>query len=176
MRFQTRQIRRRSPLATGFGPGADVRLRNLDGFATRLRYRVDEIVRTVEAGSCSLQEEQVLSRSVDALIGRRDGDREGFAEPSPLGIAPHQQPPRPLERGEVCRPASERGRDARVCPDVPVGHTPDALNGETLRGIQEFHRALPDGSRTGEMRIVRAILEASPIPLSSAENNPAAGQ
>jgi hypothetical protein len=42
-----------------------------------LRDGIDQIVCTTEIGSCSLQEEQMLRRSVETLIGRRDcyGDR-----------------------------------------------------------------------------------------------------
>lgn len=45
-------------------------VRNSDG----LRDRSNQVVRFIELDSCSLQEEQMLRRSVEALIRRRNGN------------------------------------------------------------------------------------------------------
>ena len=95
----------------------------------RLRDGIDQVVCFTEVGSCSLQEEQMLRRSVKALIRRRNcyGDRlpqspcTGFA-------APHERQPGPLERSLVRRPATKRLGDVWMRPDITPGELPGRAN------------------------------------------------
>lgn len=57
----------------------------------RLRDGSDQAVGLIEVGSCSLQEEQMLGRSVEALIRRRDGHGDRLPQAPCLGFAaPHE--------------------------------------------------------------------------------------
>lgn len=57
--------------------------------ADRFRDGINEFVSSPEVGSCSLQEEEVLGHSVEALIGRGDGDRQSLAQlPCPRFTTP----------------------------------------------------------------------------------------
>jgi hypothetical protein len=59
---------------------------------------IDQVVRSIKVRSCSLQEEQMLRRSVEALIRRRN--RHGDRLPQAPGIgfaAPHERQPGLLE-------------------------------------------------------------------------------
>src|SRR5579875_1134928 len=80
---------------------------------------VDQVMGPIEVGSCSLQEEQMLRRSVEALIGRRDRHGDRLPQSPGLGLAaPHEGQPGLLERGPVRRPAPERPGDAGARPDI----------------------------------------------------------
>src|SRR5690242_4844326 len=87
-----------------------------------LRDGIDQTVRTTEVGSCSLQEEQMLGRSVKALISRRNRDGDRLTQSPPAGFAaPHQRQPGTLERSLVRGPASERLGNTRMRPDKTPG-------------------------------------------------------
>jgi hypothetical protein len=52
-----------------------------------LSYRVDQVVCSFEVGSCSLQEKQMLARSVEALICRRNCYGDQLTQSPCAGLA-----------------------------------------------------------------------------------------
>jgi hypothetical protein len=86
-------------------------------------------VRSTEIGSCSLQEEQMLRRSVEALIGRRNRYGDRLAQLPRTGLAaPHESQPSPLERGLVRRLTTKRLNDFWIRPDITLGELPGRAN------------------------------------------------
>ena len=80
---------------------------------------IDQVVRSIEVGSCSLQEEQMLRRSVKAPVGRRNCHGDRLSQSPFIGFAaPHQRQPGLLERRLVCRPATKRLGDVGLRPDI----------------------------------------------------------
>lgn len=63
-----------------------------------LRDGIDQIMGPTEVESCSLQEEQMLRRSVKAPIGRRNRHRDRLPQSPPVHFAaPHERQPCLLE-------------------------------------------------------------------------------
>ena len=90
---------------------------------------IDQVMRSIEVGSCSLQEEQMLRRSVEALIRRRERHGDRLPHAPGLGFAaPHERQPGLPERGVVRRPTPERLGDAGIRPDITPGELPGRAN------------------------------------------------
>jgi len=100
-------------------------VRRPDGF----RDGIDQGMRCTEIGSCSLQEKQMLRRSVKALIGRRNGYPDGLPQSPCAGFStPQERQPGLLERSLVQGPTAKRLGDASMRPDETLGDLPGRAN------------------------------------------------
>jgi hypothetical protein len=107
--------------------------------SNRLGDGIDQVMGSTKIGSCSLQEEQMLRRSVEALISRRNCDGNRLPQSPCIGLAaPHQRQPGLLERLMVRRPATKRLGDVWMRPDITLGESPRRANRCT--GDQSEHR------------------------------------
>lgn len=97
--------------------------------ADRFRDGSDQVVRPVELGSCSLQEDQVLGHSIEALIRHRDCDGDRLPQPPCIGFAaPHERQPGVLERSVVRRATTKRLGNVGMRPDVTPRELPGRAN------------------------------------------------
>src|SRR6185295_4646900 len=94
-----------------------------------LRDRVDQVMCSFEIGSCSLQEQQMLARSVEALISSRNCHGDRLPQSPCAGLAsPQERQPGLLERSHVRRPTTKRLSDAWLRPDITLGELPGGAN------------------------------------------------
>jgi len=99
----------------------------------------DQVMCCNEVGSCSLQEKQMLGRSVVAIINCRNGYGDRLSQsPRPSFAAPHERQPGLLERSLVHRPTAKRLGDVRMRPDITFGELPGCAN--KCIGEQAAHR------------------------------------